>query len=104
MFGNNAITSSWTNPQQNQTQQPGTSAFGQPTSTFGSTGVFKTFARCFLLTFRKVSALQLVLLVNRNNNSQLIRCLVAWAEQVTRTLAVSVRVFLSHSVLFSYSI
>ncbi|KAJ4479117.1 nucleoporin autopeptidase-domain-containing protein [Lentinula aciculospora] len=41
MFGNNAITSSWANPQQNQQQQQqqqqGTSAFGQP-SAFGSTG------------------------------------------------------------------
>ncbi|KAJ3928055.1 MAG: nucleoporin autopeptidase-domain-containing protein [Lentinula lateritia] len=40
MFGNNAITSSWANPQQNQQQQQqqqGTSAFGQPTA-FGSTG------------------------------------------------------------------
>ncbi|KAJ3775689.1 nucleoporin autopeptidase-domain-containing protein [Lentinula raphanica] len=39
MFGNNAITSSWANPQQNQQQQPqqGSSAFGQP-SAFGSTG------------------------------------------------------------------
>ncbi|KAE9404840.1 hypothetical protein BT96DRAFT_955485 [Gymnopus androsaceus JB14] len=41
MFGNNTITSSWANPQQNQQQQQpqqqGTSAFGQP-SAFGSTG------------------------------------------------------------------
>ncbi|KAK7696147.1 hypothetical protein QCA50_000798 [Cerrena zonata] len=49
MFGNNGISSSWGQPQQNQQQQApsafgqpaaGTSAFGTGTSTFGSGGAF----------------------------------------------------------------
>lgn len=52
MFGNNTITSSWANPQQNQQQQQppqqGTSAFGQP-SAFGSTGVYSNFRAMFVV-------------------------------------------------------
>ncbi|TCD63876.1 hypothetical protein EIP91_004816 [Steccherinum ochraceum] len=44
MFGNNAVSSAWGQPQQNQQQQQqqqGTSAFGQPAnSTFGTAGAF----------------------------------------------------------------
>jgi hypothetical protein len=84
MFGNN-VTSTWGQPQQNQQQQQGTSAFGQPaaTSAFGTGNGKSLSINSFRAPFQHVTqrlGLVVALLANHNNHNNkllLIPCSVA---------------------------